>query len=146
MNILSGLNLGDLELAVLECIWRLGDADVKAVHAEIGTARGLSSNTVQSTLDRLYRKQLLARRKVSHAFVYSAAVDRAGVLEHTINAAISRLNGGETGAILTAFVDFAARTDAAMLLELERLVAERISAAKQGGGRGREGSQETGAC
>jgi predicted transcriptional regulator len=130
MNASAAPNLGDLELATLECIWRLGDADVKAVHAKIGVDRGLSSNTVQSTLERLYRKKLLTRRKVSHAFVYSAAVDRAGVLEQTINAAISRLNGGETGAVLTAFVDFAARTDKSMLLELERLVAARIGAKK----------------
>jgi predicted transcriptional regulator len=131
MSATPNLNLGDLEIATLDCIWRLREADVKAVHAEIGQGRGLSSNTVQSTLERLFRKRLLDRRKVSHAFLYSAAVDRAAVLEQTISAAISRLKGGETGAILTAFVDFAARTDKAMLLELERLVAERIGAAEQ---------------
>jgi predicted transcriptional regulator len=129
MNRSRGLTLGDLELATLEAIWRLGEADVRRVHADVGVVRKLTSNTIQSTLDRLYRKDLLRRRKVSHAFVYSAAIDRAGLVARTIDAVIGQLGHGETGTALTAFVDFAVRSDPGALNELERLIAERKNAA-----------------
>jgi predicted transcriptional regulator len=127
MNKLSGLNLGDLELASLECLWRIGEADVKRVHAEIGDQRKVTSNTIQSTLDRLHRKSLLSRRKLSHAFLYQAIVDRAELLGRAIHAVIGQLDARQPGAGLTAFIDFTARTDQATLRELERLVAERIA-------------------
>ena len=126
MKTSPGLNLGDLEIATLECLWRMGEADVKRVHAEIGAERRIASNTIQSTLDRLHRKKLLARRKVSHAFIYEAVIDRADLLSRAIHDFARQLNCRETGAALTAFVDFAARTDQDTLRELERLVAQRI--------------------
>jgi predicted transcriptional regulator len=131
MNKFSGLNLGDLEIMTLECLWGSGENDVKGVHAEISAEHKVTSNTVQSTLDRLHRKGLLTRRKVSHAFFYTPAVDRAGLLGRAINAAITQLNCGGTGAELTAFVDFASRSDQATLRQLERLVADRIRANEQ---------------
>ncbi|MBN0002216.1 BlaI/MecI/CopY family transcriptional regulator, partial [Pseudomonas aeruginosa] len=45
--------LGDLEIAVLEDIWRFGPSDTKAVYSRIGQSRSISLNTVQSTLERL---------------------------------------------------------------------------------------------
>jgi len=119
------LNLGDLELAVMECVWSQGETDVKRVHAEIGIERGVTSNTIQSTVERLFRKKLLARRKVSHAFLYSAAVDRAGVVTHAIDAVLARFSRGEPGLVLSALVDLASRTDVKTLNELEKLIAER---------------------
>jgi len=37
----------------------MGDADAKAVHSIIGTQRGITLNTIQSTLERLHDKGLL---------------------------------------------------------------------------------------
>jgi predicted transcriptional regulator len=126
---LPDLNLGDLEMATLECLWRLGEADVKRVHAEIGVERGVTLNTVQSTLDRLHRKDLLGRRKFSHAFIYSPAIERSALVGRAISAVLG-MTGGGAGEMLTAFVDVAARTDLAVLNELEALLAARISAAR----------------
>lgn len=125
------LNLGELELAVLESVWRAGEADVRQVHADLAGDRAIASNTVQSTLDRLHRKRLLTRSKVRHAYVYRAAVDRAGLLSRAIETAVQQLNCHATNTALAAFVDFAARTDRATLLELERLVAARIDEEKE---------------
>jgi len=116
------LKLGDLEIAVMESVWSLGEADVKRVHAEIGVTRGVTSNTIQSTLERLYRKKLLARRKVSHSFLYAAAVDRAGLVTQAIDAVLDRFSQGDTGLVLSALVGLAARTDVKTLSELEKLI------------------------
>ena len=60
--------LGALETAVMEHLWERGSGDVKTVHAAL-KARRITINTIQSTLRRLFDKQLLRRDKVSHAHV-----------------------------------------------------------------------------
>ena len=64
-------NLGELEMAVLEHLWLTKSGDAKKLHHSVGTKRGISLNTIQSTLERLFRKQLLRRENVSHSYVYS---------------------------------------------------------------------------
>jgi predicted transcriptional regulator len=109
--------LGDLEKAVLDDLWANASGDAKAVHQRIGLARGISLNTVQSTLERLHRKQLLAREKISHAYVYSP---RAMIVE-----LVGSLGKAQSSSMLSAFVEFAVRADHSNLDRLEALIAER---------------------
>ena len=97
-------------MAALEQIWQVGEGDAKSVHAEVGIARGITHNTVQSALDRLHHKEILVRRKVSHAFIYAASFSRADFLSPAISA-VADMVRSDTGDILSAFVDFAARTN-----------------------------------
>ncbi len=120
--------LGELETAVLEHVWAAGPCDVKAVHRTLGTRRGIALNTVQSTMERLHRKGILAREKVSHAYVYSARQTREELGARMVEEVVSRLLRGEPAPVLAAFVDLAARTDASNLDRLERLIAERRKA------------------
>lgn len=62
-------SLGDLEIAVLEFVWRTPEVSVKQLHAELGVERGLALNTIQSTLDWLFRKQLLDLEKSAMPFI-----------------------------------------------------------------------------
>ena len=70
--------LGDLERQVMGLLWSSEPLDAKGVHAVVGERRGISPNTVQSTLERLFRKELLAREKVGHAYVYQRRLKRQG--------------------------------------------------------------------
>lgn len=117
--------LGALELAVLEALWGHGGRDAKSVHGEIGMRRGISLNTVQSTLERLFRKGLLRREKVSHAYLYTPALQRKELMERLIGDVVETLSGGRPEPMLAAFVDLAARVDEENLARLERLLAER---------------------
>ena len=74
--------LGALEMAVLDRLWTAGPADVAAVHAAVGVPRGLVSNTIQSTLERLYRKGLAERSKRGRAFEYRACITRSRGLKN----------------------------------------------------------------
>ena len=65
--------LGELEIVALEYLWRVGEADVLETHAAIGKRRGITPNTVGSALERLLKKRLVERRKVSHAYRYHPA-------------------------------------------------------------------------
>jgi predicted transcriptional regulator len=119
-------NLGPLEQAALEHIWDNGDSSVLDVHRKIGAASGISVNTVGSTLERLYRKNLLRREKVSHAYQYQAALTREDFLARQISETIGGLKELSQSGLLASFVDLIAETDdAGTLDELERLIAEK---------------------
>lgn len=116
------LTLGDLEMQVLEQLWTLGSADVRAVHQALSSERENHSNTVQSALERLYRKGLLDRDKLSHAYVYSPRVSREELAARLIDETFQRIKTAEPMPALAAFVDLAAEQDPGVLDELERLV------------------------
>ncbi|MFB6372958.1 MAG: BlaI/MecI/CopY family transcriptional regulator [Bradymonadaceae bacterium] len=118
-------NLGDLELAVLQYVWREGPSEVKTVHAALGPEREISHNTVQSALKRLYEKELLTRHKDGHAYVYSPRLDREEVTERRVAEVVEQLADGELDVALTAFVNFAERAGDETLERLEALVARR---------------------
>ncbi len=64
--------LGRREREVLSVLRQLGSATVQQVAERLET--GLAYTTVMTTLDRLFRKGLLARHKQKRAFLYSAAL------------------------------------------------------------------------
>lgn len=114
--------LGELELAVLEHLWTEGDADVHETHLAVGRRRGISPNTVGSALERLYKKGLLSREKVSHAYRYRAAIDREAFGARKVVEAAGGLRALSQSGLLAAFVDLVAGSDEKALVELERLV------------------------
>ena len=118
-------SLGDLELAVLEDVWSAGAVDAKSVHGRVGVARDIALNTVQSTLERLHRKGLLRREKVSHAYQYAACLGRHELLGRLIESTAGRVGALGTEALMSAFVDVASRAGDAQLRQLEALIAAR---------------------
>ncbi len=124
--------LGDLELAVLELLWNDEDAtggreaDVHEVHAAIGKRRGISSNTVGSAMERLYKKRLLTRRKVSHAYRYQPAIDRETFRARKVMEAAGGLEALRKRSLLAAFVDLVADSDDDALAELDALVQAKL--------------------
>lgn len=117
--------LGDLERAVMARLWESGPADAKAVHQAIGRPRRITLNTVQSTVERLHRKGLLDREKVSHAYVYAPRISREEFGAEVMHGVVRDLLGGELEPVLAAFVDLTARVGKDELSRLERLVSER---------------------
>jgi predicted transcriptional regulator len=114
--------LGELEIAALEHLWAVEADDVLGTHAAIGKARGISPNTVGSALERLYKKGLARREKVSHAYRYRASLDREMFRARKVLEAAGDLKAlGESG-LLASFVDLVAQSDVGALAELERLV------------------------
>lgn len=117
--------LGELEQAALEHLWECESASVQGTHEAIGQKRRISANTVGSALERLFRKGLVAREKVSHAYCYRAALTReAFAARRIVDAAGEGSVLSETG-LLSAFVSLVAEEDEASLDRLEALIAEK---------------------
>lgn len=119
-------NLGPLEQAVLEFLWKNEPATVIDVHRRIGTPSGISVNTVGSALERLHRKNLLRREKVSHAYQYEPALTREDFLARQLSETIGGLRELSQSGLLASFVDLITGTDDEETLdELEKLIAEK---------------------
>ncbi len=115
--------LGKLEITVMEILWQTGDSSVHDVAGRL--ARPLAYTTVMTTLDRLYKKGLLNRRKSERAFRYTPKLTRAewerkragDLLTQFLDAAPSN------DLLITCLVDAVSEQDAALLDELERRIS-----------------------
>jgi predicted transcriptional regulator len=116
--------LGDLETRVMNILWADNPLAVRDVKARLKGTK-LAYTTVMTTLDRLYRKGLLARTKNGLAFVYLPAMDRDEYHRRVVHAALAPLLAQGAGPVMAAFVDAAAGADDDNLAELERLIAAR---------------------
>lgn len=127
MNLMTTASsvLGPLEWRVLDALWR---------RATPGTVRDLQPDfpeiaytTLMTTLDRLYRKEILARTKAGRAFVYAPRQSRAAFDSHratrALLAAVER--GGGARPVLSCFVEAIGNHDETLLAELETLVRAR---------------------
>lgn len=114
--------LGGLEFEVMAAIWRAPSTpqNVKEIASRLSRERVY--NTVQSTVDRLYRKRLLEREKQGPSYVYTARVTRAGYHRQLVAFIVGKLLPSEREAVLEAFVDTAAEADLANLERLTQLI------------------------
>lgn len=115
-------SLGELELTLLDVVWKMPDSDARTITAELSDERTVSLSTVQSTLERLVRKNLLERKKLSHAYRYRASQSRSELLGNLLKDVIKLLHDGKAATILSSFVNVADRLDDNALDELEQLI------------------------
>jgi len=124
--------LGELEKLVLQHIWNAGEVDVKQVYAHFKKIRGGTSNTIQSTLDRLFKKGLLRREKQGHAFIYKAAIDRNAFIGQLISDITSDFSSTNESPLLAAFTSLSTDLDSDQLDELERLIEAKRASYRDG--------------
>ncbi len=117
--------LGELEKQVLQYLWDTDQADAKQVHAHFKKRRGGSLNTIQSTLDRLFKKGLLLREKHGHAFQYMAAIERQAFIGQLIMDVTSDFSTDDKNPLLAAFTSMSSAFNEDQLDELEQLIDAR---------------------
>jgi predicted transcriptional regulator len=117
--------IGDLEMAVLQHLWSIGEADVQQTHGAIGKSRGITPNTVGSALERLHRKHLVSREKQSHAYRYRPALTEEEFAARRIMDAAGGTQALAEAGLLAAFVDLVADEDEESLNQLEALIARK---------------------
>ena len=100
-------SLGALERTVMTLAWERAEISVREACERLGSS--VAYTTVMTTMDRLFKKGLLDRRKVGRAFVYRARATRQEL----------------ENAILSSLVDAVSDQDRALLDELERLIREK---------------------
>ena len=123
-------SLGALERDVMAVAWDRGEISVRDACDVLGSS--VAYTTVMTTMDRLFKKGLLARRKVLRAFLYRAAASRAeiegAVATELVHSLLQR--EGEPLPILSSLVDAVSDRDRALLDDLERLIHEKRRSSK----------------
>lgn len=119
------MQLGALELTVLDRLWREGELDAKQVHALLHAERPLTLSTVQSTLERLCDKSLVSRTKVSHAYRYRPLLARTELIGRAVQSLWQRLGSDNAAVPVSLFLDLAEQLDADALDQLEALIHSR---------------------
>jgi predicted transcriptional regulator len=122
----ASLALGKLERQVLDEAWRRGELSVRDAYATFDEK--IAYTTLMTTLDRLYKKKLLDRRKDGRAFLYAPALSRDefehGIREDVIDGLLG--HGAESvEPVLACIVDTVSERDRELLDELERLIEQK---------------------
>jgi len=119
-------HLGALERDVMTIVWEHGEISVREACARLESS--VAYTTVMTTMDRLFKKRLLDRRKIGRAFVYHATATRdqleGAVAAELVQSLLDRHRGAPLP-ILSSLVDAVSDRDRALLDTLERLVREK---------------------
>ena len=119
-------SLGTLERKTLEEVWRRKETNVRQVVVALGD--NFAYTTIMTTLDRLYKKGYLDRKKAGRAFSYTARMSPEELRVGLAGDVIVGLIDGATKhvePVLACIVDAVSDRDRELLDELERLVKEK---------------------
>ena len=114
--------LGPLELRLLEALWARGTATVRELVEEDN--EDLAYTTLMTTLDRLYKKNLLTRAAEGRAFRYSPRFTREGLQREFAGRAFRHLLDAspESSLPLSYLVEILTERDVHLLDHLQVLV------------------------
>jgi predicted transcriptional regulator len=122
----ASVALGKLERQVLEETWRRGETTVRDVFKAF--EEKVAYTTLMTTLDRLYKKRILSRRKDGRAFIYSPLVTpeelEDGIREDVIDGLLGR-HAQSVEPVLACIVNAVSERDLESLDELERLIKKK---------------------
>jgi len=125
--------LGHLEMHIMEVLWAHGESNVHDVVDRLG--RPLAYTTVMTTLDRLFKKNLLVRRKSERAFFYAPRWSRQEWEQKRAGDFVAGFLASPqaSGALISSLVDAVGQYDTALLDELEdNIRSKRLELAKRG--------------
>ena len=126
--------LGALEREVMTLVWQ-GGGEISVREASGLLESSVAYTTVMTTMDRLFKKRLLSRRKIGRAFVYAATATREemeGAVATELVQSLLQRHGGGPLPILSSLVDAVSDRDRALLDELERLIREKRRSTDRG--------------
>lgn len=119
--------LGQLESAVMECLWAGGGPmSVRDVLERLNEDRDLAYTTVMTVLDNLHRKDMVRRNKSGRAWVYQAAASRSSYTAELMGQALA--GSPDRGSALLRFVEQLPATELAELRRALNPVADAAAA------------------
>jgi predicted transcriptional regulator len=115
--------LGPLEIAVMEILWTNGESSVHDVVHKLD--RPLAYTTVMTTLDRLFKKAMLERRKEDRAFYYSPRLSRSEWEQKRAGDFVAGFLAGPRPSgelLISCLVEAVGQQDETLLDDLERKI------------------------
>lgn len=110
---LSAPVLGQREIETLGLFWRdegatLSARDILKIlkHQAQDSADVISINTIQSTIERLWKKKLLSRHKQGKAYIYTSMYSKQEVISSLIKEISDAFGEGDDSAIMSGIFTF----------------------------------------
>lgn len=92
--------LPPLELECMKALWAQGEASVRDIRTQLSTnGRVLAYTTIETIMDRLTRKGVVARRKVGRAHRYTPVYEAATARGDAVDALVHHFFGGSRRAL-----------------------------------------------
>ena len=102
----KNFELGERELDIMQVLWRLGKATVTEVHKElVDQGSNVAYTTVQTMLNRLEAKQLVARDHSERAHKYRPLIKEPAVVGGAIQRLTNRFFEGSPEALATHLIE-----------------------------------------
>ena len=117
----------------MQALWTGGAMSVRALHDVF--AGELAYTTLMTTMDRLFTKGLLERRKEGRAFVYAPRMSPEELRQGATRGLLARLLGSDRESarpVLSCIVESVGERDRELLDDLERLVRAKRRALESG--------------
>ncbi len=121
----SAPKLGDLEAAIMNVIWRLGEATVEEVRESLDREKQPAYTTVMTVMSRLAAKGVLEREKRGRAFLYRAATEQSEFAGSILSGVVDRLYAGSPGRAIAHLIETHEDVEDEELRRLEALIRER---------------------
>lgn len=93
--------LTDLQLTLMQEVWKRGRASVTDVHDAVADKTGLAKKTVGTMMARLEKQGLLTHRADGREFIYESTVTRVEVGHAKMKSALDSLFGGSLPALVS---------------------------------------------
>ncbi len=118
---------GELEAAVMETVWSLGEASVSDVCVRLGADSNYK--TVMTVMNRLVEKDALSRHRHSRAYLYSAVESRDDLVSRVSRRVVEGLVMDFGDLAVAQFVDTLDSVDPELLAQLEQMIRARSEGA-----------------
>lgn len=122
-------SLTDLELDVMNIVWKQGSATVRQIVEALHAQRPLAYTTIQTVLTILTQKGFVEYTPQGRAYVYHPVVDPDGVRRETVAAVVKKLFEGSTRSLILHLIESESLT-VAEAAELRRLLDQKVQEAR----------------
>lgn len=116
---------GELQTQIMSALWRLGEGSVPDVRAALPARYRSAYTTVQTVLNRLAERGLLARTKQGKQIVYRPRLSEADYLSRSIETTLAGASNEARQAVLAGLVGALDKTELSELQTLAKDVARR---------------------
>lgn len=117
-------DLGELQKAVMEVIWELGEATVTQVRERLNVERSLAYTTVLSVMQKLDKTGWLRHRSEGRTYVYQPTQTREQEGARSLRAFTGRVFGGKPLLLFQHLLDDERLSDED-ISELEKMIEQR---------------------
>lgn len=116
--------LGTREIKVLKLLWRDGELTAQQALSFFANDQ-ISLSTMQSTLERLHRKNLVNRSKTGRFYTYKAAISQQAMISNLLQDIAEQISDGDLAPMISGFMSFMGEEASAHnIKEVEQLLTK----------------------